>query len=37
MAKAAGQAPLTITRGGARDPAMQPITVNGAQAIVNIQ
>src|SRR5215472_9616793 len=37
MAKAPGQAPLTITRGGARDPAMQPITVNGAQAIVNIQ
>jgi general secretion pathway protein D len=37
MAKASGQAPLTITRGGARDPAMQPITVNGAQAIVNIQ
>jgi general secretion pathway protein D len=37
MAKASGQSPLTITRGGARDPAMQPITVNGAQAIVNIQ
>src|SRR5215469_8321568 len=37
MAKATGQSPLTITRGGARDPAMQPITVNGAQAIVNIQ
>jgi general secretion pathway protein D len=37
MAKASGQSPLTITRGGARDPAMQAITVNGAQAIVNIQ
>jgi general secretion pathway protein D len=37
MAKASGQSPLTITRGGARDPAMQPLTVNGAQAIVNIQ
>ena len=37
MAKAAGQSPLTITRGGARDPAMQPITVNGAQAVVTIQ
>ena len=37
MTKASGQSPLTITRGGARDPAMQPITVNGAQAIVNIQ
>jgi general secretion pathway protein D len=37
MTKATGQSPLTITRGGARDPAMQPITVNGAQAIVTIQ
>jgi general secretion pathway protein D len=37
VAKATGQAPLTITRGGARDPAMQAITVNGAQAVVNIQ
>ena len=37
MAKGSGQAPLTITRGGARDPAMQAITVNGAQAVVNIQ
>ena len=37
MAKGSGQSPLTITRGGARDPAMQAITVNGAQAIVNIQ
>jgi general secretion pathway protein D len=37
MAKASGQSPLTITRGGARDPSMQPITVNGAQAVVTIQ
>ena len=37
MTKASGQSPLTITRGGARDPAMQAITVNGAQAIVTIQ
>jgi len=37
MAKGSGQAPLTITRGGARDPAMQAITVNGAQAVVTIQ
>ena len=37
MAKASGQSPLTITRGGARDPSMQPILVNGAQAVVTIQ
>jgi general secretion pathway protein D len=37
LAKAAGQTPLTITRGGARDPGMQPITVNGAQAAVTVQ
>jgi len=37
MAKAAGQSALTITRGGARDPAMQPIAMNGAQAAVTIQ
>jgi general secretion pathway protein D len=37
MAKTSGQSPLTITRGGARDPAMQAITVNGAQAVVTIQ
>lgn len=36
-AKAAGQTPLTITRGGARDPGLQAITVNGAQAAVTIQ
>jgi len=37
MAKAAGQSALIITRGGARDPAMQPIPMNGAQAAVTIQ
>ena len=37
MAKATGQTPLTITRGGARDPGLQAITVNGAQASVTIQ
>jgi general secretion pathway protein D len=37
MAKAPGQSALTITRGGARDPAMQPIGLSGAQAAVTIQ
>jgi general secretion pathway protein D len=37
MAKGAGQSALTITRGGARDPGMQPIAMNGAQAAVTIQ
>jgi general secretion pathway protein D len=37
MAKGTGQSPLTITRGGARDPAMQPIPLNGAQAVVTVQ
>jgi len=37
QAKENGQTPLTITRGGARDPGQQPITVNGAQASVTIQ
>jgi general secretion pathway protein D len=36
-AKEAGQTPLTITRGGARDPGLQAITVNGAQAAVTVQ
>ena len=36
-AKESGQTPLTITRGGARDPGLQPITVNGAQASVTVQ
>jgi general secretion pathway protein D len=37
MAKVPGQSALTITRGGARDPSMQPIAMNGAQAAVTIQ
>ena len=37
QAKASGQTPLTITRGGARDPAQQAITVNGAQASITVQ
>ena len=37
MAKAPGQSALVITRGGARDPAMQPIPMNGAEAAVTIQ
>jgi general secretion pathway protein D len=37
MAKAAGQSALTIARGGARDPAMQAMPVNGATATVTIQ
>ncbi len=37
QAKADGQTPLTITRGGALDPGLQGITVNGAQASVTVQ
>ena len=37
MAKAAGQSALVITRGGARDPNMQAIPMNGAEAAVTIQ
>src|SRR5271166_3365872 len=37
QAKASGQTPLTITRGGARDPGQQAIPVNGAQASVTVQ
>jgi general secretion pathway protein D len=36
-AKAPGQSALVITRGGARDPAMQPIAMSGAQAAITIQ
>jgi len=36
QAKDSGQTPLTITRGGARDPGLQAITVNGAQASVTV-
>jgi general secretion pathway protein D len=37
QAKATGQSPLTITRGGARDPGLQSIAVTGAQAAVTVQ
>jgi len=37
MAKSPGQSVLTIARGGARDPAMQAMPVNGATATVTIQ
>ncbi len=37
MAKGTGQSALTITRGGARDPSMQPIAMSGAQAAITIQ
>lgn len=37
MAKDSGQSMLTISKGGARNPAMQPITVAGAVATVTIQ
>jgi len=36
-AKSTGQTPLTITRGGALDPGIHAITVNGAQAAVTVQ
>jgi general secretion pathway protein D len=37
MAKSTGQSTLAISRGGARDPGMQPIPVAGAAAAVTIQ
>ena len=37
MAKSAGQATLTISKGGTRDPNMQPTLVGGATATVTIQ
>jgi general secretion pathway protein D len=37
LAKAAGQGSLTIARGGAKDPAMQALPVDGATATVTIQ
>jgi general secretion pathway protein D len=37
MAKSVGQSTLAISRGGARDPGMQPIPVAGAAAAVTIQ
>jgi general secretion pathway protein D len=37
MAKSAGQSTLTISKGGTRDPNMQPTLVGGATATVTIQ
>jgi general secretion pathway protein D len=37
MAKASGQSALTISKGGAQDPAMQPMPVAGAVATVTVQ
>jgi general secretion pathway protein D len=37
QAKTTGQTPLRITRGGALDPGLQGITVNGAQAAVTVE
>jgi general secretion pathway protein D len=37
QAKAPGQSTLTIAKGGARDPQMQPIPVSGAVATVTVQ
>jgi len=37
LARAPGQSTLAIARGGARDPAMQALPVNGATATVTIQ
>jgi general secretion pathway protein D len=37
MAKAAGQGALTIARGGARDPAMQAMPVDGATSAITIR
>ena len=37
MAKASGQSTLAISRGGTRDPGMQPTLVAGANASVTIQ
>ena len=37
LAKASGQSALTISKGGARDPAMQAIAVAGTVATVTVQ
>ena len=37
MAKAAGQSTLSVTRGGLRDGAMQPIEVAGTRATISIR
>jgi general secretion pathway protein D len=37
MAKAPGQSTLSITKAGARDPAMQPVQVTSGQAMVTVK
>ncbi len=37
MAKAPGQSTLSITKAGARDPAMQPVPVTAGQAMVTVK
>jgi general secretion pathway protein D len=37
LAKGSGQSALTISKGGARDPAMQPMQVAGAVATITVQ
>ncbi len=37
LAKGNGQSALTISKGGARDPAMHPMTVAGAVATITVQ
>ena len=37
MAKAPGQSTLSITKAGARDPAMQPVPVTPGQAMVTVK
>jgi len=37
LAKGSGQSALTISKGGARDPAMQAMPVAGAVATVTVQ
>ena len=37
LSKGAGQSTLTISKGGARDPAMQALPVAGAVATVTVQ
>jgi general secretion pathway protein D len=37
VAKASGQSSITIAKGGARDPGMQPLAVAGAAATVSVQ
>jgi general secretion pathway protein D len=37
MAKNGGQAPISVSKGGARDTTMQAIQVSPAQAVVNVQ